>query len=133
MAPATMTTSGQLPTPAHCRPTRPPPRHRPRQTTATRPSAIARSPRTTTQILSPPTAVTSNYDHQVSPCAISISLSPSEHRDRTPLPQPQQHRRPVASYQRPPIATPLAHRHVTVLDKPQRPNDDDPSPSAIAT
>jgi len=38
----------------------------------------------------------------------------------------------AASYQCPPIARPLALCHITILDKPQQPNNDDPGPSAIA-
>jgi len=39
----------------------------------------------------------------------------------------------AASGQRLPIARPLALHHITILNKPQQPNNDDPGPSAIAT
>ena len=53
--------------------------------------------------------------------------------DRTRLPWPQQQQQPAANYQCLPIATPLAHRHVTTSDKPPQPNDDHPGPIPIAT
>jgi len=120
MAPPTTMTSGQLPMPTHCQASRPPPRHRLRQPNNDDPGCGN-------------TAVTTNQDHQVSahtnfPLPLALSTPGQDTVAMAPATTTS-----AASYQCPPIARPLILHHVTVLDKPQQPNDNDPGPSAIVT